>query len=60
MEVMYFMIPIAILLVIFFVIVFIWATRNGQFEDLDTPAKRMLFEDKDIKTKLQETKRGEL
>jgi cbb3-type cytochrome oxidase maturation protein len=60
MEVMYFMIPIAILLVIFFVIVFIWATRNGQFEDLDTPAKRMLFEDKDINTKLQETKRGEL
>lgn len=58
MEVMYFLIPLAILLVIFFVLVFIWATKNGQFDDLDTPAKRMLFDDKSININEEVQKRN--
>lgn len=45
MEITIILIPLAILLGLFFIITFIWATKNGQFDDLDTPAKRMLFED---------------
>jgi cbb3-type cytochrome oxidase maturation protein len=29
----------------FFVFLFIWATKSGQFDDLDTPSKRMLLDD---------------
>tara|TARA_B100000609_G_scaffold199664_1_gene205982 strand:+ start:458 stop:568 length:111 start_codon:yes stop_codon:yes gene_type:complete len=28
---------------------FVWATKDGQFEDLDTPGSRILFEDEDLK-----------
>jgi cbb3-type cytochrome oxidase maturation protein len=36
------MIPMALLLGGGFVAAFIWATNNGQFDDLDTPAYRIL------------------
>lgn len=49
---MTFLIPLAILLGVGFVIAFIWATKNGQYDDMETPASRMLFDDvKNIKDK---------
>jgi cbb3-type cytochrome oxidase maturation protein len=42
------MIPIAVGLGAGFVYFFIWATKDGQFDDLDTPSVRMLIEDQDI------------
>lgn len=45
MNVLYFMIPIALLLGLGFVISFIWAAKKGQYDDLETPAYRMLFDD---------------
>jgi cbb3-type cytochrome oxidase maturation protein len=51
-EAMTFLIPLAILLGVGFVIAFIWATKNGQYDDMETPASRMLFDDvKNIKDK---------
>jgi len=52
MEAMTFLIPMAILMGVGFVVAFIWATRNGQYDDMETPASRMLFDDfKNIKDK---------
>ena len=47
MSVIYVLLPVASALAIFFVIAFIWAVRRGQFDDLATPAVRILHEDED-------------
>jgi cbb3-type cytochrome oxidase maturation protein len=39
------LIPLAILLAAGAVGLFIWAARSGQFDDLDTPAIRMIHDD---------------
>jgi cbb3-type cytochrome oxidase maturation protein len=38
-------IPVALLVATGAVIAFIWAARTDQFEDLDTPPRRMLLDD---------------
>ena len=45
MSVIFIVLPLAFLIVAAAVIAFIWATRSGQFDDLDTPAVRMLHDD---------------
>lgn len=40
-----FLMPIAVGLAALFVVLFIGAAKNGQFEDLDDPATRILFDD---------------
>jgi cbb3-type cytochrome oxidase maturation protein len=40
------LLPIAIVFVAVAVGIFFWAVKNGQFEDLDTEARRILFEEK--------------
>ena len=45
MSVMYIVLPIALLLAAAGVWAFIWAVRNGQLDDLQTPALRMLLDD---------------
>ena len=51
MEVIGFLLPICILLGSGFLILFLWATKRGQYDDLDTPASRILFDDENIVTK---------
>lgn len=38
-------IPVALLVAAAAVVSFIWAARTDQYEDLDTPPRRMLLED---------------
>lgn len=45
MTILYFLIPLAMLLASGSVFTFIWAVKRGQFDDLDTPAIRVLFDD---------------
>ncbi len=45
MNILYILVPLALLLGIFFVAAFIWATKKGQFDDLDTPAARIVLDD---------------
>jgi cbb3-type cytochrome oxidase maturation protein len=45
MSVIYVVFPLALLIVIGAVIAFIWATRSGQFDDLETPGMRVVDED---------------
>lgn len=47
MTVIYVVLPIALLIAMAAVVAFIWATRAGQFDDLDTPSVRMLQDDGD-------------
>lgn len=49
MSVIYVVVPLALLFVIVGLILFFWATRRGQFDDLETPAHRALFEDQPVK-----------
>ncbi|ACR11643.1 putative Cbb3-type cytochrome c oxidase maturation protein [Teredinibacter turnerae T7901] len=45
MESLFILIPIAIVFVIIAVSIFFWAVRSGQYEDLDTEARRILFDE---------------
>jgi cbb3-type cytochrome oxidase maturation protein len=47
MSVIYVLLPVAGLLAAAAVGAFIWAVRRGQFDDLDTPAVRILHDDED-------------
>jgi cbb3-type cytochrome oxidase maturation protein len=44
-ETIFVLLPLALLIAAIAVGFFIWAARTGQFDDLETPAVRMLFED---------------
>jgi cbb3-type cytochrome oxidase maturation protein len=37
--------PLALLIVLAAVIAFVWAARRGQFDDLESPALRVLHDD---------------
>jgi cbb3-type cytochrome oxidase maturation protein len=45
MNIIYLLLPLALLLALVFVLLFLWAARSDQFEDLDTPARRILLDD---------------
>ena len=45
MSVVFLLLPIAIVLVALFVWLVIWAARDGQFDDVTTPPRRMLLDD---------------
>ena len=45
MEILFLLIPLSLLLLGIAVWAFFWAVRNGQFDDLDSPAYRILMDD---------------
>ncbi len=45
MSILYLALPVALILVTTALLAFRWALRRGQFDDLDTPAVRMLHDD---------------
>ena len=45
MSVIFLVVPLATLIVLVAVIAFVWSARRGQFDDLDTPAVRMLHDE---------------
>lgn len=51
MNILYFLLPIALALGGGFLISFIVAAMKGQFDELETPAHRMLFEDELVQRK---------
>jgi cbb3-type cytochrome oxidase maturation protein len=50
MNILFFIVPVAIFMGVIFLSAFIWITLHGQYDDLDTPPKRIL---------LPENKQGE-
>lgn len=47
MPALYIMIPAALLIVAIAVRIFFWAVDSGQYDDLDSPAHSILFDDLD-------------
>ena len=45
MSVIYIVLPLALVIVGVAVAAFVWAARRGQFDDLTTPAMRVLHDD---------------
>lgn len=45
MNIFYLLIGVSLFAALIFLGAFIWAVRNGQFDDNDTPARRILFDD---------------
>lgn len=45
MSVMYMLIAFSLILAAMFLLAFIWAMRDGQYEDKYTPSVRILFDD---------------
>jgi cbb3-type cytochrome oxidase maturation protein len=45
MEILLLLIPVSVLLVLVIGAIFWWSIRNGQFDDLDGPAHRILADD---------------
>lgn len=52
MSVLFLVVPIALVLVAAAIGAFVWAARRGEFDDLTTPAVRML-EDEDIENRVE-------
>jgi cbb3-type cytochrome oxidase maturation protein len=44
-SVIFLVVPLATLIVLVAVVAFAWGARRGQFDDLDTPAVRMLHDE---------------
>ncbi|MDQ3367968.1 MAG: cbb3-type cytochrome oxidase assembly protein CcoS [Myxococcota bacterium] len=45
MSVLYLVLPLALLITGGAVACFVWVVRSGQLDDLDTPPRRILFQD---------------
>ncbi|TWS00772.1 cbb3-type cytochrome oxidase assembly protein CcoS [Pseudomonas saxonica] len=47
MPALYIMIPAALLIVAIAIYIFFWAVDSGQYDDLDSPAHSILFDEQD-------------
>lgn len=54
MSILYIIVPLAIIISLGFLVAFLLAARNGQFDDLDSPSHRILFDDYKHKSELKE------
>ncbi len=45
MEIIFVTIPVTLLFIATAAAIFFWASKGGQFDDLDSPAHRILFDD---------------
>lgn len=45
MEILVLLIPLSVVIVFLIAVVFWWSLKNGQFEDLEGPAYRILMDD---------------
>lgn len=47
MDILYLLIPLAMVFLAVVIGAFLWAVRSGQYEDLEGPAHRILMDDDD-------------
>ena len=48
MSALYLVLPLALLIAAGAVLAFVWTVRSGQLDDVDTPPRRILFDDEPI------------
>ncbi len=58
MEVMYLLIAFSLMLASGFLLAFIWAIRNGQYDDKYTPSVRILFDEKSQENQNKDSESG--
>lgn len=56
MDIIFILLPLTLLLVIIAMFGFVWAVKRGQFEDVETPAVRILFDEIEVNN-TEETKK---
>ena len=49
MNILIYLIPVALLLGLIGLVAFLWSLRSGQFDDMEGEASRILFDDEDRK-----------
>jgi cbb3-type cytochrome oxidase maturation protein len=54
-NILFLLVPLAMIFAVFAVVLFIWAVRSGQYDDLETPAVRILFDDIPVEKPIPET-----
>ncbi|MDG1818335.1 MAG: cbb3-type cytochrome oxidase assembly protein CcoS [Porticoccaceae bacterium] len=47
MESLYLLIPISLVFILIAIRIFFWAVNSGQYDDLDSEAERILFDEAD-------------
>jgi cbb3-type cytochrome oxidase maturation protein len=45
MDIIYLLLPVALIIVLIIIVIFFWAVRSDQFDDLEGPAYRILMDD---------------
>ncbi|MBS0319148.1 MAG: cbb3-type cytochrome oxidase assembly protein CcoS [Proteobacteria bacterium] len=48
MDILYLLIPLSLVLAVLIGAAFAWSVRNGQFDDLEGPAHRILADDDNV------------
>jgi len=48
MDIIFLLIPVALILVVIIIWVFFWAVKSDQFEDLEGPAHRIIMDKEEI------------
>ena len=60
MEALYWLVPIALLVMAVVVISFVYTVKTGQYDDLEGPAHRILMDDDDPRIPHNQTSANEL
>ncbi|NUO19775.1 cbb3-type cytochrome oxidase assembly protein CcoS [bacterium] len=47
MNILYWLMALAVIFILVFVVLYLWAVRSGQFDDLESPAHRILLDEAD-------------
>jgi cbb3-type cytochrome oxidase maturation protein len=58
MEILYLLVPLAVIMAGVIVWAFLWSIRSGQFDDLEGPAHRILMDEDDAPPHKQDNKPG--
>ena len=59
MDVLVFLVPIALFMGVVGLAAFLWTLKNHQYDDLEGAASRILFDDDDIEEKKEGTEKSE-
>ena len=51
MDILYLLVPFSLLFLVLAIKLLFWAVNNGQYDDLDTEAQRILFEEDEVQAK---------
>lgn len=58
MDIIYVLVPLSLLLLAIAIGIFFWAVKSGQFDDMDSPAHKILFDDDDDLPRQKDSSKG--